>query len=450
VAGDLGGWGQLYRWGLGAKVAKRFVNDDRDGGKLEPWLGGLDGTPGGPDDLAPGRTARASDWLGGGTKRQGNVEKANMAIRCAQSAGGVGRSIAGFEPLERRQLFSTISVGASVSDSTEFKNVKLTADQLNVGVNVDVNLVDPRGITVAADGSLLVADQGSAKITRYTSVGTKSTISPQAITVLDASTSGTSPPSTVFINDALASLRYFPITSSSLTVSSQLLVPTTDGYISGWSNALPLTGTVVAVNRFGSALFSGGAIADVAGVPEMFVSDFKNNSIDVFSTGYSTVLVNGQFNDPTLAAGLSPYNVQAIAGGLFVAYAKQNAQKTGDVPGPGNGQVDVFNYNGNLLLRIAQGSALSSPWGIAKAPANFGRFSNDTLVANHGTGQIAAYNSHGQFRGFLLDSHGHSLKISGLWGLAFGSSVTGDSASLFYTAGPSSGQHGILGKLTVL
>jgi uncharacterized protein (TIGR03118 family) len=373
-----------------------------------------------------------------------------MANGCAETADQV-RCFAELESLERRELLSSAS--ASGSNANEFKNVKLTSDQANVGVNIDSNLIDPRGITVTASGTLLVADQGSGKITQYTSVGAKTistSTAPQAISVLNASTAGVTPPATVFINNAEAQLRQFPITFGGLTVSSQLIAPTTDGYIDGWTNELPLTGAVVAVNRVGSALFTGGAIATVAGTPEMFVTDFENNSIDVFSTGYSTVLVNGHFSDSTLAAGLSPYNVQAIAGGLFVAYAKQNAQKTGDVPGAGNGQVDVFNYNGNLLLRIAQGNALSSPWGIAKAPANIGRFSNDTLVANHGTGMIAAYNSHGQFRGYLLDRNGHALKISGLWGLTFGSSVTGDANTLYYTAGPSSGQHGILGKLTLL
>jgi len=75
-----------------------------------------------------------------------------------------------------------------------------------------------------------------------------------------------------------------------------------------------------------------------------------------------------------------------------VTYAKQDAAKHDDVPGPGNGFVDVFDLDGNLIKRLISNGALNSPWGLALAPSNFGDLSNSLLVGNFGDGVINAFN----------------------------------------------------------
>ena len=50
--------------------------------------------------------------------------------------------------------------------------------------------------------------------------------------------------------------------------------------------------------------------------------------------------------------------------------------------GPGNDFVDAYDTSGNLIRRVASAGELNSPWGLALAPADFGRFSGDLLVAN--------------------------------------------------------------------
>ena len=40
---------------------------------------------------------------------------------------------------------------------------------------------------------------------------------------------------------------------------------------------------------------------------------------------------------------------------------------------------------------MAQRGQLNAPWGLAMAPAAFGRFGGDLLVGNFGDGQINAY-----------------------------------------------------------
>src|ERR1035438_4617575 len=95
-----------------------------------------------------------------------------------------------------------------------------------------------------------------------------------------------------------------------------------------------------------------------------------------------------------IPAGFAPFNIWNLGGKLYVAYAKQDANKQFDVPGVGNGYVDVFDTTGKLLQSLVvggTGSMLNSPWGLAIAPATFGKFANDLLVGNFGDGLINAY-----------------------------------------------------------
>jgi uncharacterized protein (TIGR03118 family) len=75
-----------------------------------------------------------------------------------------------------------------------------------------------------------------------------------------------------------------------------------------------------------------------------------------------------------------------------VTYALQNEDKEDDVAGPGNGFVDAFTTSGTFIRRVASMGELNSPWGLALAPVDFGRFSGDLLVGNFGDGRIHAFN----------------------------------------------------------
>jgi len=102
---------------------------------------------------------------------------------------------------------------------------------------------------------------------------------------------------------------------------------------------------------------------------------------------------------------------------------------------------------------------LNSPWGLALAPADFGRFSGDLLVANFGDGRIHAFDSttltlDGEFEavGLLHSAAGKPIQIDGLWALQFGHGTSGTSANgltntLFFTAGPGDEDHGLFGSI---
>src|SRR5258708_16178077 len=80
------------------------------------------------------------------------------------------------------------------------------------------------------------------------------------------------------------------------------------------------------------------------------------------------------FPDPAIPAGYAPFNIQELAGKLYVTYAKQDAALHDDVAGQGHGFVDVFTNDGALIRRLVSHGQLNSPWGLALAPAAFGRF----------------------------------------------------------------------------
>src|SRR5262249_7151670 len=101
----------------------------------------------------------------------------------------------------------------------------------------------------------------------------------------------------------------------------------------------------------------------------------------------------------------------------------------------------------------------NSPWGLALAPEDFGRFSGDLLVGNFGNGRIHAFNPEqlkgtGEFQavGQLHSASGKPIIIDGLWALQFGhgtnsSSANGTTNTLFFTAGPDEEGHGLFGSL---
>ena len=112
--------------------------------------------------------------------------------------------------------------------------------------------------------------------------------------------------------------------------------------------------------------------------------------------------------------------------------------------------MDVFDLQGTLLTHlVAAGGALDAPWGVALAPANFGKFSNMLLVGNFGDGKINAFDpATGKFLGQLQDLDGEPIQVDGLWALRFGNGGQGgDPNTLYFTAGPNDEADGLLGTI---
>ena len=183
----------------------------------------------------------------------------------------------------------------------------------------------------------------------------------------------------------------------------------------------------------------------------VFATDFRNNDINVFDNQWNDVTSSFTFQRPiTVDSALHPFNVMDLGGHLFVSYAQWDpASDEGFEDIPGVGHIVEYNENGTLVKDFSGGN-LTSPWGMAIAPATFPKFGGDLLVANFGDGSIAAFDlKTGNFIDDLRDSNGDPISIDGLWGLTFGNGVSlGDANTLYYTAGPDGEQDGVFGKVT--
>src|SRR5262249_34495101 len=154
----------------------------------------------------------------------------------------------------------------------------------------------------------------------------------------------------------------------------------------------------------------------------LYLANVKSPGISVYDTNFTEVTKAGTFVDPKLSKGPAkklnfvPYNVQNINGQLFVTYESTKSPKAGAVA--------VFNTDGTFVRQISfkrGGGTLAAPWGLAMAPANFGKFSNALLVGNFGNGRINAFNpTSGKFLGQLAGTNKKPIVISGLWALGFG------------------------------
>ena len=227
------------------------------------------------------------------------------------------------------------------------------------------------------------------------------------------------------------------------------LFATQAGVVSGWNQSSGVTAETVASRTSVGAVYTGLAIAG----DQLYAADFHNARIDVFDGRFNLVSNPSAFVDKRISKRFAPFNIQNLGGTLFVTYAKQDKAKRFDAPGAGLGFVDMFDTSGNLLGRVASKGALDAPWGVAMAPSVFGDVGGDLLVGNFGNGKINAYqrksNGHWKPHGALRLASGRPVKVEGLWGLAFGNDgPAGPSSTLYFTAGPSNGSHGIFGSIT--
>jgi uncharacterized protein (TIGR03118 family) len=323
--------------------------------------------------------------------------------------------------------------------------LSVASDQPAAALVQDANLFGPWGVAVnSTGGDLWTADSGTGMTSLFLGGVTGS---PLLADSLHVTILGGSP-----IGVAANSSSSFVVQSGASSGPASYLFGSNAGDISGWNTNVPppapSTSAQTAATTTG-AVYKGLAVANDAGQDLLYAADFHGGHIDVFDTNFNKVALAGSFTDPNLPAGYAPFNIANTGGRLFVTYAVQDATKQNDSPGVGHGIIDAFAYNGNFDGRLVTGSPLNSPWGMALAPANFGDFSGELLVANAGDGKINAFDpTTGTYLGTLGGPTGNPLVVNGLHGLSFGNGLTaGDSNGLFFTALGNGGQHGLLGEI---
>src|SRR6185437_9657149 len=208
---------------------------------------------------------------------------------------------------------------------------------------------------------------------------------PQALVVTIASgTGGSANPTGIVFNDSTTN---FKLTSGGLTGNSAFLFAGEGGAITAWSPSVSANQALVVFDGASAGAEYKGLAILTGSVNRLYAADFHNKRIDVFDGNFNKITVSGGFADSGIPSNYAPFNIMAIGGQLYVAYAETTAGSGDETDGAGLGYVDVFDSNGTLVKHLVSNGALNAPWGMAMAPANFGQFSNDLLVGNFGDGK---------------------------------------------------------------
>lgn len=284
---------------------------------------------------------------------------------------------------------------------------------------LDPDLVNPWGISSSATSPFWISDNGTGKATLYNSLGVK-----QGLVVS------------------------MPAGSSNLTGQlfngtgsfngDTFLFATESGAITGWRSALGTT----AEQLFNVPGASYKGLAASADKSTLYAANFTAKTVDIFiSSGLAASVA-----DPSVPAGYAPFNVQNIAGKLYVTFALANGGD--DVAGAGHGFVKVFDPVARTFSNVISQGVLDSPWGLALAPSGFGSLAGALLVGNFGDGKINVFDASGTFIGALADAASNPLVFDGLWGLVFGNGGSGGSpTSLYLTAGPADETGGLFARI---
>jgi len=317
----------------------------------------------------------------------------------------------------------------------------LVSDQAGKADIRDRDLVNAWGLAFGPSTPGWVADNGTDVSTLYTGDINGTPVAKFPLTV---SIPGGAPTGTVW-NDTDS----FVVKSGGQSAPANFLFSSEAGKITAWSQSVPPMSKAQTVARVRGAIFKGLAIADSAKGPRIYATDFHKGKVDVWDGNFSRVRKRGAFRDPKLPDSFAPFGIEEVNGDIVVTYAKQDRKAEDDVPGPGEGFVDIYSKGGKLLDRFASRGPLNAPWGIAKAPKGFGGASGDLLIGNFGDGWINAFKpKSGKFVGSFQDAQGRKLAIDGLWALKFGNGMIGTRKTLLFTAGPEDESHGLFGDLT--
>lgn len=305
------------------------------------------------------------------------------------------------------------------------RQVNLVSDVPGWAAHTDPNLVNPWGISSSPTSPFWVSNNGTGTSTLYNSTGNPL---PLVVNISGA------PTGQAFTGGAFA--------------GDVFVFATDNGTIAGWRGALGTHAETLYTSSDPSSSYLGLAFATTATGSYLYAANFGAGRIDVVNNAGSPPLT-GSFTDPGLPAGYAPFNIQKLGNVLYVTYALRGSDGD-EVVGVGNGFVNKFDLNGNLIGRVASNGLLNAPWGVAIAPTGFGNLGGSLLVGNFGDGTIHAYDpTSGDFIGTLRDSFGGTLSIDGLWALTFGNGGNGGLADrLYFTAGPEGETHGLVGSLS--
>jgi uncharacterized protein (TIGR03118 family) len=337
-------------------------------------------------------------------------------------------------------LLTLASMSASARDDRDgaYVQTNLISDLPGVALLQDTHVVNAWGISFGPATPFWLSDNGSGLATVYAVTYDTSGTVQVAKQAVQAAIPGEGNPTGQLFN------------GTGFFHGDIFIFASEDGTISGWRGALGGTAETLATRS--GAVYKGITLITTASGPVLLAANFSEGTLDAYGANLTLM---AQYKDPKAPRGYAPFNVQSLAGMVFVTFAKQDAAKHDDVPGRGHGLIDVFDPATGMFHRFATGKnaggklqEINSPWGLALSPTNFGGHADQLLVGNFGSGTIMAFDADGKFRGLLEGRHERTIVIDGLWGLAFGNGGrAGRPGTLYFSAGPNGESNGLFGAL---
>jgi len=345
----------------------------------------------------------------------------------------------------------------AVASSAQYVRMNLTSNQPGGAPNINPQLINAWGLVQLGTSPFWLSDNGSGLSTLYNGTGK------QLPLIVDvpgfAGEQGT--PTGIVGNTGGASDFVFTNSANGKSGRAIFIFATLDGAIVAWNPNVG--GTDPSGNSLATipanftpkpgASYTGLAIAtNSQGQTFLYAADDSSNGqVDVFDSSFQLVQ---SFSDPDIPRNFVPYGIQEIDGPsgaqIWVTYTALNKAE--------GGFVDIFNPDGTFVEHFAVDGPLHSPWGIAKAPADFGPMSNAILISNNTSlGRVNAFDaSSGTFLGPLRDQSGKAIQINELWGIAFGHDGGAPNGGpqgtphnfLYFTAGPNSYANGLFGVIS--
>jgi uncharacterized protein (TIGR03118 family) len=352
-------------------------------------------------------------------------------------------------------LVTWIAVGALRAGTlhaqvADFVQVNLVSDIPGLAAITEPELVNPWGVSHTTTSPFWTSNQGTNTATLFavtdrTNVTKVTAVNPPTGNIaIPTTATGPQGPTGQVSNTNTSS---FPVGNGGDGGSAHFIFANLNGTISAWD-----TGPTAFIQvTTPGAVYSGLAI-NGAQTRLYAASDAGTGSIDVFDSGFNSVNLGADaFVNPALPAGLVPFNVRDIGGNIYVAYAPAGG-RANQISAPlGAGAVAIFDEDGNFITQLITGGRLAAPWGMALAPAGFGRFINHLLVGNfsfRNSGINAFDPTTGKFRGTIPINVGKGHTPGGLWTLDFGiGGNNGDPNTLYFTDGINGEANGLFGAI---
>ncbi len=339
---------------------------------------------------------------------------------------------------------------ASAKTAAAYTQVDLVSNIPGLATVTDPLLVNPWGISHSATSPFWLSNQGTNTSTLYAVTGrtdvTQIHIPPNGFVGIPTTATGPQGPTGQVFNSNTSS---FLVGGGGNGGPAHFIFANLNGTISAWDTGA--TAFIQPSATISGAVYTGLAINQTA--TTLFAADNAGGAIDVFDSSFAPKdLGAGAFATPTAIKNLGfvPFNVQDIAGNVYVTYAPASLSDQ-EHAALGQGAVAVFSESGTLELSLV-GSQLAAPWGVALAPANFSQFGGDLLVGNfsYDHSEINAFNpTNWMFEGSIPINPGAGDTAGGLWALNFGiGGANGSPDTLYFADGINGQAAGLFGAIS--